>query len=75
MDKFLKAVVFAVFALVMYIVLGVLFAWPTKWLVNYLFTPSVLKALFGVPHVDLWRAFALDVLCCTLFKGSAVTSK
>lgn len=39
------------------------------YLVNYLFAPSFLLAVFGVTHLTFWRAFWLAFLCGMLFKS------
>ena len=74
MDTFLKAVSAVVVVTVTYAGLAVLMAYPTKWLVNYLFTPSTLMSLFGIAQLTLWKALWLDFLCATLFKGSSSSS-
>lgn len=53
------------------VVLGaVLFAFPVKWLWNY-----VVPYLFhGVPELDFWHALALGMLCGMLFKSSSSSS-
>lgn len=66
---------FVFFASVALVLLGIfgfalVMAYPTKWLVNYIFTDSVRLALFGVAQISLWRAFLLGLLCAGLFKGS-----
>ena len=53
---------------------SVAFAFPTKWLVNYLFTPCVIHSLFGVGQISVYQALALNFLCGTLFKGSSSNS-
>lgn len=49
---------------------AVLFAFPVKWLWNY-----VVPYLFrGVPELDFWHALALLTLCGLLFKSSSPSS-
>ena len=47
-------------------------AYPTKWIVNWLFTSDVLQGVFGGP-LTFWTALGLNFLCSWLFKGT--TSK
>ena len=54
--------------------LASLMAYPTKWVVNYLFTPGVLTSLFGTSQISFWQALALNFICGTLFKGGSSTS-
>lgn len=56
----------AVFA----VVFGAIFAFPVKWLFNYV-GPSV----FGLREIDFWQAWALLALCGILFKNSASAEK
>jgi hypothetical protein len=51
------------------ILLSLIGAYPTKWLINYLVTPAFLTYVFGVAKFTAWRAFWLNYLCATLFKG------
>ena len=50
--------------------IALLFAYPTLWLVNYLFTPGTLISLFGIAQLTFWKAFWLNFLCSILFKSS-----
>jgi hypothetical protein len=31
-------------------------AWPTVWMINYIFTPAVLSVVFG-GSITFWKAF------------------
>ena len=62
-------VVFAVVA-----VGSIIGAYPTKWIVNYLFTPQVLMSLFGVSQLTFWKALWLNFICSALFKASSTSS-
>ena len=62
-------VLFLVIALV-----GIVIALPTLLIVNYLFTATVLMAVFGIPALTFWKAFWLTILCGFLFKSTS-TSK
>ena len=56
------------------VLIGLLLGYPTMWMVNYLFTPSIISSLFGVAQLTFWRAFWLNCLCATLFKGTSSSS-
>ena len=71
MGKLIAAVVGMGFMFVTLIGLSFLFAFPVKWLWNY-----VMEGFYsGVPmwHLDIWHAWALAALaalCSMLFKSS-----
>ena len=69
-DLLIKAIS-ALLLLAIVCVLGaVLFAFPIKWLWNY-----VVPYLFrGAPEIDFWHAWALGVLSGMLFKSSSSSS-
>jgi len=73
--KVLAYVGFYFLVLVIAFGLSALLAYPVKWIINYLFTPGVLLALFGVAKMTFWRAFWLSYLCSVLFKSSYSSSK
>lgn len=51
-------------------------ALPVMWIVNYLFTPTLLTSVFGTSQIGFWQAFWLAFLCGCLFKSSnSCTSK
>lgn len=74
MEMFLKFV--GVFVLIALLVLGIatLSAWFVMLIVNYLFTPAVLTAVFGVAKLTLWRAWCLSLLSGILFKSTSYNS-
>lgn len=78
MNNFVEGMVKIVGAVVlvvgMVLGLGLLFAFPIKWLVNYVFTDGTRLALFGVTHISVWQAYCLSLLCGLLFKGSGITA-
>jgi len=43
-------------------ILSVLAAYPTKWLVNYLFSSAFLDSVFGIRELDFWHALGLNFL-------------
>lgn len=51
-----------------------LFTFPVMWAINYVFTTSVLLALFGVPQITFWKTFVLSFVLGILFKGSSTSS-
>jgi hypothetical protein len=57
------------------IFLAVLFAFPTMWIVNCLFTPATLMALFGVAKLTFFKALMLNTICATLFQSGSSGSK
>jgi hypothetical protein len=62
-----------VIALIAGIVL--LFTFPIMWALNYVFTPAVLMALFGVSKLTFWKTFVLSWVIGTMFKGTTTTTK
>lgn len=53
---------------------SLLLAYPTMWVVNYLFAATTLKAIFGISQLTFWKAFWLNFICGTLFKRSSTTT-
>lgn len=74
MDKFLKMVGAVVVGTLLIALIAGLFAYPTKWIANWLFTSQVLLSLFGTPKIGFLQALALNFICGTLFKGSSSSS-
>ena len=75
MDKFLQLIGVIVLGFAAISGLAVVMAFPTKWAVNYLLSPSAITAVFGVAELTVWKALALNFICATLFKVSASRSK
>lgn len=71
------AVAILAFLGVMLLVVGLSFlsAYFVMLMVNYLFTATVLTAVFGVPAIGFWQAFVLSLLTGTLFKSTYSSSK
>jgi hypothetical protein len=69
MDDVFKGIGEIVFLLFVMFFAGLIFAFPTKWLINYLFTPSVLRTVLGVAQITFWRSYALTMLSGFLVKG------
>jgi hypothetical protein len=42
-------------------IMSLLFAYPTMWLVNYLFSAQILSIVFGAAKLNVWQAMALNV--------------
>ena len=51
--------------------IALVLAYPTLWCVNYMFTPGVLMAAFGVPALTFWKALWLNTLCGLLFRSNS----
>jgi hypothetical protein len=56
------------------VVSALLAAYPTMWIVNWLFTATVLNMVFGGP-LTFWKAFWLTFLCHALFKSTHTCNK
>ena len=77
MDGAAKVIAVVVGALLMVaFVLGLsfLFAYPTMWLVNYLFAPTFMTFVFGAAKLTVVKAWALNVVAGTLVKSSSTSS-
>lgn len=75
MEAVVKIVGVIVLVVVIVGVLALLLAFPTMWLVNYLFAPSALAAVFGTPAIGFWKAFWLNFFFGVAFKSSSSSSK
>ena len=73
MDKFLTAIGTVVVGVLVFVGVSLLMAYPTLWMVNYLFTSSVILSLFGAVQLTFWKAFWLNYFCASLFKSAAST--
>jgi hypothetical protein len=49
---------------------ALLFNYPLMWLMNYVFTPTVLTVLFGVAKMTFWRTYAFGMLTGLIFRRS-----
>lgn len=72
LEKFAKTIGYTILTLLVISLLCALGAYPTKWIVNYLFTPATVLALFGGPLTTV-KAFWLNYVCASLFKSSNYT--
>ena len=75
MNKFLQGVGAAVVVILVFVGLATLGAYPTKWIMNYLFNPTLLAKVFTVSRFDFWHAFCLNYIAAVLIKGTSGTSK
>jgi len=73
MEKLRATLVAIVVAVVVQLGLGLLLAWPTAVVWNYVFQPSATLALIGAPQMDSWHAFWIPVLvrCVGLSGGGS----
>lgn len=58
----------AVIKLFIVMVLGLLFTFPTMWLLNYVVAPTALLAVFGIAKMTFWKTFAFGVITGLLFR-------
>lgn len=71
MSKTLKAIVTIVITFFVYGAISLATAWPTKWMVNYIFSSQLLVSTFGATSISFWKAFWLNWLCAGLFRNSS----
>ncbi len=71
LDKILKGIGAFVLLLFLLAIVGLAFGYPVKWLMNYLFTPGALLAVFGIAKMTFWKAFWFCCLCGMLIKSGA----
>lgn len=65
----------AVVTVIAFIVgLSFLLAYPTMWLVNYLFASAFLTFVFGAAKLSVLKAWALNFVAGILFKSSVSSS-
>ena len=71
--------VFGLFVISLALVLGLamLMAYPTMWVMNYLFTAQLLAFVFGAAKITFWQAFFLNMITGVFFRsgGSSSSSK
>jgi hypothetical protein len=65
----MKLVATFVFTLLIVFGIGLVFAFPVKWALNYVFTDGVRLTLFGVAQIGFWKAYVLSLLTTMLFKS------
>ena len=74
MDKFLTGLGALLFIALVIAGLAMLGAYPTKWIMNYLFNPTLLSHIFTVSRFDFWHAFCLNYIAGALIKSSLTTT-
>lgn len=55
---------------VLILVIGLIFVFPTKWLWNWL-----MPTIFNLPVITAWQAFGLMILSGILFRSSSSSKK
>jgi hypothetical protein len=56
---------------ILIVLLSFLLVYPTMWMINYLFAPTALIAVFGVAKLSFWRTFFVELLFGLFgYKGS-----
>lgn len=75
MDKILAVIAIGLGAIALVFGLSVLLAFPTMWLVNFVFWPPFIGTVFGVAKLTLWKAWGLNFLMGLLFGKAKGTSK
>lgn len=75
METFLKGVGVSVVLVIVLFLFSALFAFPTKWVVNYLINPTLLATIFTTGKFTFWHAWAFNLLTATAFKTTSVNSK
>lgn len=70
MDKFIELIALSFLFIVVVIIVGVVVAFPIKWMWNYL-----MPELFGLKEIGFWQALAMYVLCGILFKPTSSSSE
>lgn len=71
MEALAKSIGAAVIFVVIIMFMGALFAYPTKWLVNYVFSPGAIQSVLGTPQIGVLKAWGLSAICSSLFKGAS----
>jgi len=75
MEKFLVTVGKLTVVVLAVAGMAALGAYPTKWVVNYLFNPDLLSIFFTMGHFDIWHAFCLNYIAGTLLRSGVTTVK
>lgn len=71
MEEILAFMIVVIGGVAAFTILGFLFAFPTMWLVNYLFSASFLQYVFGISSLSVMKAWALNVVAGLLFKSKS----
>lgn len=54
--------------------LGFLFAFPTMWAANYLFSATFLTFVFGTAKLSVLQAWVLNIITGILFRSTSTTN-
>ncbi len=68
-DRILEYIGAFVLAFLLVIGFSLISAFPTKWLVNYLFSEKALISVFGVCPIGFWKSFWLNFFFVIAFKS------
>lgn len=74
MGQLILAITAGLLAFFLVFGLGLLFAWPTMVMVNYLFSPVFLTFVFGASKITFWQALVLNVLAGWVFSSRNTSS-
>lgn len=58
----MKVIATVIGFIVLVVALGLLLAWPTSLLINYVFTPTAIAAIFGTPKIGIVQTWLLSVI-------------
>lgn len=72
--KVVAAIVGAFLVVAFVVGLSFLLAYPTMWLVNYLFAPTFMTLVFGAAKLTVLKAWALNFVAGILLKSSSTSS-
>lgn len=67
LKKAAEAILVSVLILAAGTLVAILASFPTKWIVNHLFSAGLLTAIFGAAKIGASQAFWLNCLCDLLF--------
>jgi len=69
METLAKGLGIAVLVVTLVFTIAAIMAFPTMWLMNYLFATSFLQMVFGISQITFWKAFWFN-----FFAGLALKS-
>ncbi|MDI6734522.1 MAG: hypothetical protein QMD50_03505 [Patescibacteria group bacterium] len=75
MDEFFEVIGTIVVVLFIVAVFAIILAFPTMWIVNYVFLETALMAIFGTTSIGFWKALCLNLFFGIAFKSSTPSSK
>ena len=71
MNKFTAPFAFAFLLILGFVILALILAWPTQWLLNECLVP----AIDAVNPIGFWQAFGLNVLFSIIFNKNTINPK